>query len=296
MLTLLVLFLLIVYPVQAIDLDPFNWFIPEEYQVTDHQYSGIKTWSYSSPDGEVIYSVIHSIDSDTQINETYYYGSKQIVVDFSYEHSWISNTYYFQITNETETITGNYSEYSLFPTKKNFVVAYTMDENAVTGLLVYVDLNIIKPGITAEADDLESYQITKVVGLANNYIDLNIQTVTYQAFQESKYETEAYATGKTPYIWLGEVMTIWSTISGLFYNLFWILKTIFVDNIFLTLMFFESFALIYSMQARTIMGWWRRMINYHKGFIEFILKFLSLLVDVIYKIVMAVLKIIKPVG
>ena len=299
-LALLALILIFIPSTQAITFDDItdviNSFItPENYAVTSHQYPNVKSWNYETNEGNVIYRVIHSVDPGTQVNETYYYGNQEIDVDFSYQHSWITSTYYFQISNGTYTEYFNYSHYS-WGTTKNFIVAYTMDDQAFTGLSVYVDVSVLKPGITIDADDLEKTPVTRVVGISNQHLDLNVETVSYAGFQESREETEEIATGRSYTQWLTEFMTIWGAISGLFYSIYWILKTIFVDNLFLTIMFFESFALIYSMQARNIYQWWDRMVKAHKGFIEFIIKLMSFVVDILYKVVMTVLKIIKPTG
>jgi len=276
------------------------WSDPESYQVTSYTYENLKTWNYEASEGNVIFQVTHELDPGTSVNETYYYGSKSIDIDFSYQHSGFTNTYYFSITNETGTYQGNYSEYSLFPGTKTFKVSYVMDESGYSGLSVYVDLGFsnyyLKPGLDSMDDSLEITPVYRVTGISDNYIDLTIETVPYQGFQESKSETEEIATGQNPLAWLTEIMTIWGVVSALFYSLYWILKTIFVDNIFLTLMFFESFALIYSMQARSIMGWWRRMIKFHKGFIEFTIDFLSKLIQIISNVISTIIKIIKPTG
>lgn len=277
--------------------DLFGFLVnPEDYKVTSHDFSGKKNYSYSASEGNIIFRVYHDVDPGTTINETYYYGSRSIDVDLKYDHSWFTSTYYFTLSNETTEVNGSYSQYALFPGTKTFVVTYTMDDEGLTGLSAYVDSGVLKPGLKIQAEYLEQSPITKVVGTSTNYIDLTIETVTYAGFQESREETEEIVNAKDPFAWLSQALEIWATVSIIFFSLFWILKLIFVDNIFLTFMFFESFALIYSLQAKDIMSWWKRIIHFHKEFIMFLVSFVDTLIGIFYKIALIVLKIIKPTG
>lgn len=317
--------------------DSYNWFMEtiglkesDRYtNTTVHEYNELDSWGFStSPDSDnIIYKVRYEgIDSGQWFVGKYYYGQnaeKWVEFNVSYKKNLLDlsdmSTFNEEFTMVVETSEGKTETYTFSQklsltntfTGRAFEVRYTVplnkseeDQATITGLACFMDSGDYpgSPGQQINASTLEYHPIVKFKGYSNKYINtLKYETASFEYYQESKSETKEIANLEWWGLmeWAGIFKDVTSGIMGIFLQLFWLFKLIFIDNLYLTLMIFEGFVLADALKSRSLIGWWKRVINNHVKLFNFLMDMVRTFVDVVAWIVMAIanaLRLLKPFG
>ncbi len=266
---LLLLFcvLLIAQPVSAEFNSRLGYYgLPKDAISTN--FRQVSSYSFTEP-GSAIVQVWHSIPYGTIINEYYDLGGYQINARFHCENTWFTTTCNYHLSGGGQSSDVNESWVKIGVLGfENIDTTIANDNNGTIWFAIAQHAFIDNYGMENNAritfPALNSVPITSLRGTASAPIQLTVQTLVldeYSTFvssdrlNQSKVEANARDT-------IAGIQTLVMGIVGII--------TLVSDHPILIFAYLEIFALMFSLNSKDMVQWWKNFIKIHSSIVEFI--------------------------
>ncbi len=250
-------------------------------------FNGIVGYTYNQA-GEAIVRVSHTITPGTGIIETYYFGSKTINSRFDCSWAWLMDSCNLHLDSGNQSMNYTFTDVSLLPLDKTVIFTLLSDLNGTAGAglgVKQISTSYIKSSIfIPELGNTSIYQLS---GNSNKPIDLTVETLTYDQFNEYQTQVNDIASGN----FVERLLSYYYTFSSIIGTLFYFFKLFFYDHPILTFAAIETYALMYAMEAKDMQKWIERFADVHFKAFEFALRIINFIVTIVTNVINA----LKPV-
>lgn len=230
-----------------------------------------------SQEGETIAQVRHNIPYGTIVTERYYYGTQIINTRMICSWSWFTATCSLHVDNGIKSADGNWSSINLGVLgSKDVVTSVLNDKDGNIGFGLGVGTTPIPTlfnsyNVSIYIPELGNTPIQGMDGQASSPIDITVQSVTYETYADYVDKMNRLSPAEME----KNFKSGWQKMADLMDGITGFIYLIFIDHPILTFAFIEIFALMASMNAKDMVGWWRKYIDVHYKAYDFVIKNIS---------------------
>lgn len=283
-LTLIILFTINTGVAGAESLRGNGTIVAEIKDAKDYEYTNVSQYTFNQP-GETIIEVVHTVPMGTIVLEKYYYGNNIINTRFDCSWSYFTQTCNLNISSGEQSVDYVRQNAQLIPADTNIVTEVIINSTKIYGFGIFVQGfqpffltprdEFLPPHASIQIPELGYTQIQALSGTSSQPTDVTVRTVTYD--QHIEYYNEVQESKSL----IDMFWAFWNTTSSLATTLFYFFKLIFYDHPILTFALFETYALMYALDAKNMMQWWQRFVDVHIKLYNFISGIINKIIEVI---------------